>query len=245
MTRPVAIECLPPDAARPWAGTVSHHLLAYAQIDRWFKELAWRRSVRVFYVLTPAHYGISTQEYSVTDGAWRVKGGLVKSDRARARLLARALGVPLEPSVFDPEHGASTLMPYIARYFPEARVVAVAYRGEPPVDQPMAERLFRALEPAFSAKGRRDNFLLISTDFSHHGNEAATLAKDARTAFFFAEPSVSNWILAGCDNRPGIYALSRLLDRSSRTSVLFHCDSYALTGLDDGDVTSYFFSYFW
>ena len=39
-------------------------------------------------------------------------GGLVQSDRGRARALAARLGVELEPRVFDPEHGVSTLAPY-------------------------------------------------------------------------------------------------------------------------------------
>lgn len=244
-TEPLPVESLPPAGARPWAGTVSHHLLADAQIDRWFSELAARRRVEVFYVLSPSHWGLSTQVYSLTDGSWRVPGGLVQSDRGRARALAARLGVELEPRVFDPEHGVSTLAPYIARHFPGARIVAIAYRGSPPLDQPMAERLARALAPAFSGEGRGGNFLLVSTDFSHHGDPRQTAARDARSRAFFDAPSLSTWILAGCDNRPGIYVLARLLGSKPRASVLYHCDSFALSGRGREDITSYFFSYFW
>lgn len=244
-TRPIPLEALPPEGERPWAGTVSHHLLAAAQIDRWFSELAARRRVEVFYVLSPSHYGLSTQVYSLTDGSWRVPGGLVRSDGAAARALAARLGVGLEPRVFDPEHGVSTLVPYIARYFPGARIVAIAYRGAPPLDQPMAERLCRALEPAFSRAGRERNFLLVSTDFSHHGDPSQTAARDARSRAFFDSPSLSTWIFAGCDNRPGIYVLARLLGPGPRASVLCHSDSFALSGRGGDDITSYFFSYFW
>ena len=244
-TKEVQIERPLPASACPWAGTVSHHLLTYAQIDGWFRTLASRRDVSRFYVLSPSHWGLSTQTYSLTDGSWRVKGGFVDSDRAQVASLARKLGVKGEPRVFDGEHGVSTLMPFIARYFPRAKVIAIAYHGEPPLDQPMAARLYEALAPAFAGDARKENFLLVSTDFSHHGDRAQTAAKDARTRKFFDAPSASSWIMAGCDNRPGIYVLSRLLDAKSECSVLYHCDSSDLTGVDDGDITSYFFSFFW
>lgn len=233
-----------PASAKPWAGTVSHHLLTYAQIDDWFRTLAERRDVSRFYVLSPSHWGLSTQAYSLTDGSWRVKGGLVESDRARVASLAKRLGVEAEPRVFDGEHGVSTLIPFIAKYFPRAKVIAIAYRGEPPVDQPKVSRLYEALEPAFEGDGKNENFLIISTDFSHHGDLAQTASKDARSRKFFDAPS-SSWIMAGCDNRPGIYVLSRLLGAKSEGAVLYHCNSFDLTGVDDGDTTSYFFSYFW
>ena len=234
-----------PASAYPWAGTVSHHLLTYAQIDNWFRELASRRSVSRFYILSPSHWGLSTQAYSLTDGSWRVKGGMIESDRTQVGSLARTLNVKSEPRVFDAEHGVSTLIPFIAKYFPRAKVIAIAYRGEPPLDQPMAARLFEALAPAFRGNARKENFLLISTDFSHHGDRLQTDSKDARTKKFFDEPSSSSWIMAGCDNRPGIYVLSRLLDSQSKCTVLYHCNSCDLTGVDNGDITSYFFSYFW
>jgi MEMO1 family protein len=238
-------EALPPPGAAPWAGTVSHHLLADGLIDRWFSELASRRNVETFYVLTPSHWDLARVGCAVTDGRWRVAGGWVESDRAKAASLARELGRPLEPAVFDGEHGASTLMPYIARRFPRAKVVAVAYRGEPPLDQPMAESLARALAPAFSKEGKSRNFLIVSADFAHHGDSAGTEFKDARTRRFFEAPSMDTWIFAGCDNRPGIYAVARLADSLARAAVLFHSDSLALSGRDPGDITSYFFSFLW
>ena len=244
-TRPVAVGAPPPLDARPWAGTVSHHLLAAAQIDRWFAELAARRGVKRFYILSPSHWGLSTQEYSITDGSWRVKGGIVQSDRAAARELARTLGVKLEPSVFDPEHGVATLMPYVSKYFPGARIVAVAYRGEPPLNQPMAMRLCEALAPAFTREGRDGNFLLVSTDFSHHGDRVSTQARDERSNAFFVATSPSTWILVGCDNRPGIYVLAMLLEPTTRSTVLYHCNSWDLSDQDEDNITSYFFSYFW
>jgi AmmeMemoRadiSam system protein B len=245
-TAGAALEALPPAGCSPWAGTASHHLLADSLIDRWFAELSRRREVGTFFILSPSHWGLSAQEFSVTDGSWRVPGRLVESDRREARLLARRLRVSLEPKVFDPEHGVSTLAPYIAKYFPRARVVAIAYAGESPVNQPMAAALAAALEPEFEGRAAKaHNFLLVSTDFSHHGDRARTDEKDELSRRFFDSPSRASWIMAGCDNRPGIYALAALLSPGSRSAVLFHSDSLTLSGQGAGDITSYFFSFFW
>jgi len=242
---PVEIESPPPAHAFPWAGTVSHHLLADNLIDRWFAELAKRRAVHLFYILSPSHWGLSTLRYSLTDGSWHVPGGYVESDRPDVSALAKALGIPLESAIFEGEHGVSTLMPYIARYFPKAKVIAIAYRGEPPLDEPMAHKLALAIAPAFDKEGKKTNFLLISTDFAHHGNEKGTELKDVRTRKFFANPSSDTWIFAGCDNRPGIYVLAYVLGSATRCSILYHSNSLRLSGQGATNITSYFFTFFW
>lgn len=234
-----------PPGAEPWAGTVSHHLLTNDLIDAWFAGLADRRSVEVFWILSPSHWGLSHQPVSVADGRWAVTGGWVETDRVAARRLAGRLGVPLEPGAFYPEHGVSTLVPYVARHFPGARVVALAYRGEPPVDQPAADRLLASLAPEFTGEDRQKNFMLLSADFAHHGNLEGTEKKDRRSRKWFDRPRPEDWIFVGCDNRPGIYALAHLMETKDRINVLFHTNSWFLSGESPDDITSYFFTYVW
>lgn len=239
------VESLPPESTRPWAGTVSHHLLAHNSIDRWFTELAQRRTVETFYVLSPSHWGLSSQPWSITDGTWLTANGRVRSNRKQAEAISRELGVPFEHPVFEPEHGISTLMPYIARHFPGATVVAMAYRGEPPLNQARAQLLTDVLGSNFDREGKERNFLLISADFAHHGDPEGTVEKDTRTRIFFDNPGPDTWIFAGCDNRPGMYLLAQVLVPESRCAVVFHTDSWKLSGRDAHDITSYFFTFFW
>jgi hypothetical protein len=243
--RDVPVETELPADAFPWAGTVSHHLLADSLIDQWFHRLAQRRKVDEFWIISPSHWALSKQPVSIADGRWAVTGGWVYSDREASHRIASRLGVPFEPEVFYPEHGVSTLIPYIARYFPKAKVVAMAYHGEPPVDQPLAERIKNALAPEFTAEGRQRNFLVISADFAHHGNLAGTQAKDTRSRIWLEHPTVQDWILVGCDNRPGIYSLSHMLGPTDKISILFHTNSWFLSGQEPNNITSYFFSYAW
>ncbi|MBQ1643992.1 MAG: AmmeMemoRadiSam system protein B, partial [Treponema sp.] len=115
-------QALPQDAF-PLAGTVSHHLLAGRYIDGWFKALAKARKVKTFFIISPSHYGLSTQEWSLCECSWDAgEYGLVHTDAKTERELCKSLGVEYDKNAFRIEHGFSTLMPYIAKYFPGAKV---------------------------------------------------------------------------------------------------------------------------
>lgn len=240
-----AVEALPPQNAFVWGGTVSHHLLAEQQIDRWFYEIAQRRKVETFFIICPSHYGLSTQEWSLDDCTWQTKSGMVYTNHQVEKAVAEALGVKYDSQVFPDEHGVNALIPYISRYFPKAQVCIIAVYGEPPLNQKNAQILADALQPYFSEKGKKKNFLLISTDFAHHGDFEGTEFKDNRSREFFNNPSDSSWVFCGCDNRPGVYVLSRFLTKKTKSAVLFHTNSYELSGFDEDDITSYFFSFFY
>ncbi|WP_407427769.1 AmmeMemoRadiSam system protein B [Treponema sp.] len=240
-----AVEELPPENSFVWAGTVSHHLLADKQIDFWFSQIASRRNVETFFIISPSHYGLSTKIWSLADCSWKTKTAVVHTDSKIEQKIADGLGVSFDEQVFYGEHGITTLIPYIARYFPGAKVCAIAVHGEPPLNQNEAQKLSDTLAPFFDENGRKKNFLVISTDFAHHGNYEGTVFKDNRSRQFFNAPSSSSWIFCGCDNRPGIYTLSRFLTPVTRTSVIFHTNSFELSGFDENDITSYFFTLFY
>ena len=246
---PPAME-IPPKGFFPWAGIVSHHLLAHDYLDAWFSRLAEMRQVRCFYILSPSHFGISLETYSLTAGSWETglsnsAGlGLVKSDKNKVYKLIELLGVNLDEGVFHFEHGVSTLMPYIKKYFPEAVVVAIAYEGEPPVNIPISRRLADALEFEFDEEGRQENFLLISTDFSHLGRLEETIARDTVSRRYLSNPNDTSWSFVYCDNSPGIYILDRLGKNNLESYILYNTNSWEISHQDEDDITSYFFVYF-
>lgn len=239
------LEALPPEGSLVWAGTVSHHLLADKLIDNWFSEIAKRRTVENFFIICPSHFGLSVQEWSLDDCCWQTANGMVYTNTEIEQAIANTLGVEYDPQVFPFEHGVNALVPYISRYFPNAKICVIALFGEPPLNQRSAQKVAEALEPYFSDSGKKKNFLLISTDFAHHGDYEGTAFKDSRSREFFNAPSESTWVFCGCDNRPGIYALSRFLTPDTKNAVLYHTNSFELSGQDGNDITSYFFSLFY
>lgn len=234
-----------PKHAKPWAGTVSHHLLAHDYINNWFSVLKQHRRVETFFILSPSHWGINSQDFSLSLEDFETEKGTVVSHKKYVQEIQKKLNVAYESQVFTFEHGVLSLLPYIKYYFPKAKIVAIAYQGEPPLNQPHAQKLKEALEDYFDVKGKSKNFLLISTDFAHHGDIEGTNVKDDRSRLFFSNPSTDTWIFAGCDNRPGIYTLAYLLRPQTKACILNHTNSYEISGQDAHDITSYFFSFFY
>lgn len=238
-------EDMPQDSDYIWAGTVSHHLLVGNYIDDWFKVIAKKQQVKTFFIICPSHYGYSVHPWSIADVAWNCgEYGKVYSDSLKVKSIVAKLNITQEPGVFVPEHGMNTLIPYVAKYFPKARIVPIAVHGEPPLDQAQAQMLCDALKPYFSEKGKQENFLVLSTDFAHHGNYEGTVFKDNRSRSFFNNPTAGTWVCCGCDNRPGVYILAKLMSEKTKAVVQYHTNSFEVSGMDPDDITSYFFSFF-
>jgi AmmeMemoRadiSam system protein B len=223
----------------PLCGTVSHHLLAGVYIDNWFKNLSSRRAVSNFIILSPGHWGLETWDWSLTDGSWQVENGLVKTNLEMLKGVKEKLNVGLNREAFKIEHGVEALIPFISNYFPEAKVLAIAYVGEPPFNPEKADILYQAIKPYLT----NDSFLLISSDFSHHGNAELTAKRDLLSRKFFADPQ--KWLFAGCDNRPGMWILSKYFEDNQKMQMrlLHNTNSLELSGEDENDITSYFFSF--
>lgn len=237
--------CHKTEAVRPWGGVVSHHLLVGKHIDDFFAKINAERDVETFFIICPSHYGLSVQPWSVADCSWKVgSDSYVETNLEKSQAVLESLNVPFDPQVFPIEHGASALMPYIKRYFPLANVVVVAVNGEPPVNSLYNRPLADAILPFFGENDKEKNFLLISSDFSHHGNVEKTKEKDSRSEIFLSEADPDKWVFCSCDNRPGMYLLSRVMSDKTESRILCHTNSYEFTGEGEEDITSYFFVLF-
>jgi AmmeMemoRadiSam system protein B len=135
-------------------------------------------------------------------------------------------------------------MPYIKKYFPDAKVVVIAYESEGPVNIPISSRLAQALESEFDEKGKKENFLLISTDFSHHTDLEETGRRDRYSEEYLRSPANASWYTAVCDNRPGMYVIDRLGKNNLASFILYHTNSWIISNQWEDDVTSYFFVYY-
>lgn len=235
---------LPPNAV-PWGGTVSHHALTGKLIDEFFFELSKKRKVDTFLVLSPGHFKFSKDYVSVTAGSWQTPFGLVESDTVLAETLAAAFGVGYDDAAFYTEHGISTLMPFIKKYFPEAKATAVLYEVLEHYSGVTVKKYADIIYRNFQAES--GTFLLISSDFTHGADLKTTLAQDKNTAVFFSAPTAVSWHTVTCDNMPAIYAFSRIASPKTKVTSLYQTNCLYLVPeeADPNDITSYFFSYFW
>lgn len=229
----------------PVAGIVSHHMLAGKLIDNWFRILSGKRDVNVFFIVSPRHWGLGVEDYSLTSGSWKTSEGIVTSCSKTIRKLSDTLDINTEPEVFYQEHGVSTFMPFIKKYFPEAQVVVLAMNGEGPIIPELYERLFLVLKKYFTKTKYTENFLLVSADFSHNAGLAETRKRDKISMQFIVTPGNTNWFFTYCDNKPGMYLFKKVFKtlEGPYTRTLYNTNSYHITGFGEEDITSYFFTF--
>jgi AmmeMemoRadiSam system protein B len=149
-----------PLAQRLTGLTVPHHLLAADLMAEAF-VLASRQDYRRIIILSPDHFGRSPTPFAVAIRNFQTVMGQVSIDAAAIdRLRENPLVSP--SNLFSHEHGVRAILPFLAHYFPRARIVAIAIHrcSQPSQWDGLAQTLAPLLTP--------DTLLLQSTDFSHY-----------------------------------------------------------------------------
>jgi AmmeMemoRadiSam system protein B len=140
--------------------TVPHHLLAADLIAGAFARLQGKGYRRII-IVSPDHFSRSASPFAVTRRNFDTVLGKLSIEKAA---VCRLLGNPLvtESSLFSQEHGVRALLPFIAHYFPKARIVPIAihHKSHPADWDSLAQTLAPLLTP--------DTLLVQSTDFSHY-----------------------------------------------------------------------------
>jgi AmmeMemoRadiSam system protein B len=140
--------------------TVPHHLLAADLMAQAF-ALASGQNYRRIIILSPDHFNRSPTPFAVSIRNFQTALGEVGIDAAA---VARLRENPLvsASNLFSHEHGVRVLLPFVAHYFPQARVAAVAIRPDSLPSQ--WDSLAQTLTPLLTT----DTLLVQSTDFSHY-----------------------------------------------------------------------------
>ena len=140
--------------------TVPHHLLAADLIAGAF-AMASGQDYRRIIILSPDHFQRSRTPFAVAIRNFQTVMGEVPIDAAALHHL-RENPLVSASNLFSHEHGVRALLPFVAHYFPRARVVAVALHRD---SQPSQwDSLAQSLAPLLTS----DTLLVQSTDFSHY-----------------------------------------------------------------------------
>lgn len=141
--------------------TVPHHLLAADLIARGFWAASATTPKRIL-LLTPDHFKRTRRPFATAARDFEYTGGLIATDREAADSLV-AHGDLFEVSdLFEKEHGLQALLPYVAHFFPGARIVPVA------VDIRAKRTDWDAAEPHLARLVDDTTLIVQSTDFSHY-----------------------------------------------------------------------------
>ncbi|MHB8830936.1 MAG: AmmeMemoRadiSam system protein B [Patescibacteria group bacterium] len=161
---------------KPIAGVVNHHILAADLIARFFKTLqAVRPDIETFIILSPDHFsqgrGISTHELAYVTPADDV--AVNKSWPPELEKIGVWDGT--ESRAFENEHGVGALAPFIAREFPNAKILPIFLRADLTADK--AQELGKALAKLADDK----MFVIVSSDMSHYLKEPDARQHDVET----------------------------------------------------------------
>ena len=99
-----------------------HHLLVADRIAALFSSVASKR-VKTVIVLSPNHFSRGRTPVLLSRGSWNTPYGIVSSDLQAIDELAEDVVVDETP--FSEEHGIGSLTPFIARSFPNAKIIPV------------------------------------------------------------------------------------------------------------------------
>ncbi|MFA6100184.1 MAG: AmmeMemoRadiSam system protein B [Patescibacteria group bacterium] len=171
---------------QPVAGVVNHHILSGDLLARFFKTLkAVRPDVETFIILSPDHFsrgqGISTSGLTYVTPA----GDVVVRKRWIFELKkTTSVWDGTDSRVFEDEHGVGALTPFIAREFPNAKILPIFLRADLKLDQ--AKIFGEALAKLADDK----TFVIVSSDMSHYLKEADARRHDAETINWLQK---NNW----------------------------------------------------
>jgi AmmeMemoRadiSam system protein B len=161
-------------------GVVNHHTLAPDLLADFFGELArCRRNVptKTVIILTPDHWARGSRAVTVHALPYQVGPRLVEADReAIGRLQKTVLGLREDGEAFRGEHGVGALVPFMARVFPEAKLVPVMVRQT--LEEDAASSVTEWLKEELRREG---TIVVVSSDMSHYLSAETALQNDKET----------------------------------------------------------------
>jgi AmmeMemoRadiSam system protein B len=155
------------------AGLVPHHDLADDLTAQFFSSLAKRQAVKNFIIIGPLHSDQAVAPMVSGRFVWDAGFAQVHNNYQILDELARQGLIAYDERATRDEHSLYNVVPFIAHYFPGAKIVPIALTSRNNTDQCFA--LAAALQK-YLAGG--DTVLVASVDFSHYLPASATPAKN-------------------------------------------------------------------
>ncbi|MDF1851979.1 MAG: AmmeMemoRadiSam system protein B [Verrucomicrobiales bacterium] len=154
--------------------TVPHHLLAPDLISLGFHSAAGGSYERVL-LLSPDHFRRARKPFATTTRDFLTVLGEVPTDVETVKTLCLRNHLVEEADLFDREHGIQTMLPFVAHFFPNAKVIPLAIRADS--DSQDWRELVDVLKPLISEQ----TLIVQSTDFSHYLTESVANRRDQET----------------------------------------------------------------
>lgn len=221
-----------------FGGIVSHHLLANIDIGHFFAEFSDQAVKRVV-IIGPNHYYPNDASFISTTRGYETPFGAVDIDVEMVNELVASGVLTVSPEKIEEEHSISSLVPYVAAYFPQATLVPIIVSARP------TEAELTDLAAYLSAIDSVDTIVVASVDFSHHLYSNASRLHDARTITALTSFDYTSLLNAEVDSPDSLYVLLKYLESKGAQNLTVQSQNSAkiFNQYDSEDVTSYVFAH--
>lgn len=208
-------------------GVVPHHLTAGHLISGFFKAAAKSRSDVETVVIVATSHNEGNESFYTTYSDWNSPFGIVETDRDIVSHFCEELGVVKDEERLEADHSASSHIPFVKHYFPEAKTACLLVA--PGSDRSLPEKLANAL---YSIPDKEKCLFLFSVDFSHYLSAVEADRADEITSKAVAERDYGKIEGFTNDNVDSPVCLSAYL----RLSGLFGDEIYEADNCNTADV---------
>lgn len=222
-----------------------HHLVAEKLIENIFQktsEVNKDAEIKRVILLSPNHENIGRGWGIVADKNWNTKNGIIENDPEAVKIiLARKDLFALDNNAFSLEHGILDLLPFVKKYFPEARVVPIMLQGGLPSEK--AAEIAELLAKNFGA----ETIVALSADFSHYIGKTASTLHDEKSIEAMENFDYAKIQKLDVDCRGGLEMVERFSEKLGfgKFNLLENSNSSEIYGQDFGEKnTSYVTGYF-
>ncbi len=145
-------------------GVVTHHLLAGKMIAGFFKSAAKNRGdeIETVVIIAPMHYP-EEDMFCTSSLSWQTPFGKAETDREITERLVSELGAAEDSEMLVHDHSASSLLPYLKYYLPDAKVACLLISGR--ADKAAPKKTAELLKDISEDK---NCLFVFSIDFSHY-----------------------------------------------------------------------------
>lgn len=220
---------------KPFAIVSSHHLFAKYLINSTFKAVNFQPD-RVI-ILGPNHFDAGSDNVILASSGFAFNDREIEIDQKAVYKIIKEVG-SVDNSVFEKEHSIYSLLPFVKKYFPKAKVVPIILKYQTKDDQ--IQKLSEEINELIDSQ----TLVVISADFCHDmspAKEAEIDRKNIEILKSFDEARINNLVV---DTRASFKVLFKLLESNQidKFQLLKNTNSGLLGGNGSlENATSYIF----
>lgn len=223
----------------------SHHFLAAPLIARSYASVA-NPAIKRIILVSPDHFQLDFQNDNIaftTDADWDALFGTISADKEFIdKLIENHANIKNTRVPFLREHGIYTGIPFLAHYFPQAKLVPLILKNNFNYDDFISFGSFlRQLD--VDSQG---TLVVISSDFSHYATHRSAQTADKKSIQVLENLRFGNFNDLNNDCRSCIaFAAGFEAENKSLTFHLIENKDSIDFGGENKDVTSYVSGYFY